>query len=215
MKSAKKSILSLWKVTKERLFAILTKPQKEKEKNLQNIARGKRSLSSKPEKETSDPDKEIYEEIKKIKFRFGNQEPTVGEAGIIFVHEIGLKNRQVYVIILSDKFGTIIFYPPEELTEKIADRVKELPISFDGYLYKLLDYKPDSFEFCYAMAKSGYTVEEAADALIKVSNAMRTSYTNALEKAGFYILNTEDRSNNWRKLHGYPMRRKKGKRKHE
>ncbi|SHO50134.1 hypothetical protein [Anaerocolumna xylanovorans] len=204
MKSAKKSISSLWKVTKERLSAILTKPQKEKEKNLQSTVREKRFSSSKPEKETSDPDKEIFEDIQKIKFGFGDQEPTVGEAGVVFVHEIGLENRQVYVIVLSDKFGTIIFYLPEELTEKIADRVKELPISFDNYLYKLLDYKPDSFEFTYAMAHCGYTVEEAADALIKLSNAMKEKYTN-----------TEERSNNWRKLHGYPMRRKKGKRKHE
>ena len=207
MKSAKKSISSLWKVMKEQLSAILTKPQREKEKNLQNIAREKRSSSSKPEKETSDPDKEIYEEIKKIKFRFGNQEPTVGEAGIIFVHEIGLENRQVYVIVLSDKFGTIIFYLPPDLTDKIADRVAQLPISFDSYLYRLLDYKPGSVEFCYAMSRLGYTVEEAANALIAFSKAVRSGNLGNI--------NTKNKSNNWLKLHGYPMRRKKGKRKHE
>lgn len=165
-------------------------------------------MFSRPAKETTkDPDKEIFDELEKIKFRFGDKEPTVGEAGLVFAYEISLDLFRVCVVALSENCGTIVFYLPEELTEKIADRVAELPISFDNYLYNLIDYKPDTNELAYALAKCGYTVKEAANALMALSGTMKEKISTPID--------IRIQSNNWLKLHGYPIRRKKGRRKHE
>ncbi|MDD3477383.1 MAG: hypothetical protein PHP32_00705 [Candidatus Izemoplasmatales bacterium] len=165
-------------------------------------------MFSKPAKEiTKNPDKEIYEELEKIKFRFGDKEPTVGVGGLVFVYEVGLDLFQVYVVAFTENYGTIVFYLPEELTEKIADRVAQLPTSFDNYLFRLIDYKPETFAFSYALAQCGCSVEEAANSLMTLSNAMKMETSKPID--------IRIRSNNWLKLHGYPMRRKKGKRKHE
>lgn len=78
MWNVKKSILSLWKARKERLFEGQRKTLKESEKNLQSTARERKFLSSKPSKET-DPEAEIYEAINRIEFQFGKETHTVGE----------------------------------------------------------------------------------------------------------------------------------------
>lgn len=208
MKNAKKNISSLWKATKERLSGTVTKRRKEKERNLQSTVKAKRYLSSRPAKETNrDIDAEILEELGKITFTFGDKTPTVEEAGLLFVYEVKLDLFQVYVIALSEKYGTIIFYLPEELTEKIADRVAELAISFDNYLYNLVEYGADIMHLNSALAISGYTVAEAVKALLAASKMMFEEVSKPID--------VRIRSNNWLKLHGYPMRRKKGRRKHE
>ena len=78
MWNVKKSILSLWKARKERLFEGQRKTLKESEKNLQSTARERKFLSSKPSKET-DPEAEIYEAINRIEFQFGKETHTVGK----------------------------------------------------------------------------------------------------------------------------------------
>lgn len=204
MKNAKISILSLWKATKERLSGIVTKRLKEREKNLQSIVKVKKSLSSRPTKETSkNIDAEIFEDLEKITFKFGDETLTIGEARLLFAYEIKLDLHQVYVIALSEKYGTIVFYLPKELTEKITNRTAQLSISFSNYLYSLIELHAKGMELTYKMAKCGYTVAEAVEAL----RAMCTITATPIDK--------RIRSNNWLKLHGQPMRRKKGKRKNE
>ena len=100
--------MSWLKGMKGRLSAILRKPPKEKEKNLQSTAKGKGFLSLNPKSETADSqiaDAEIWRCMETIEFKFGNEIYTVKEVGLIFVYETGIKNGRMYVIALSDNSG--------------------------------------------------------------------------------------------------------------
>lgn len=92
------------------------KTPKESEKNLQSTARERKFLSSRPLKETN-PEAEIYEAINRIEFQFGKETHTVGEANLLFAYEVGLDLFTVYVIALSEHYGAIVFYLPEDLTK--------------------------------------------------------------------------------------------------
>lgn len=93
------------------------KDAERKRKNLQSTARERKFLSSKPLKETN-PEAEIYEAINRIEFQFGKETHTVGEANLLFAYEVGLDLFTVYVIALSEHYGAIVFYLPEDLTRK-------------------------------------------------------------------------------------------------
>lgn len=98
-------------------------------------------------KETN-PEAEIYEAINRIEFQFGKETHTVGEANLLFAYEVGLDLFTVYVIALSEHYGAIVFYLPEDLTREIA---RHLPPgqSFQFYIAKrprkhYLNYPPRS-----------------------------------------------------------------------
>ena len=213
MKNAKKNILSWLKAMKERLFGTLQKPQSENEKNLQNTAREEKSSSSKPAKEiTKSADAEIYGLILECKFVFGGQEHTVGEAGLMFTYEVGIDLSKIYVIALTEKFGTIVFHIPEETTEKIADRVAELPgITFQGYVAIMVEHGAEITTLSLAFHGLGISVAEVAESMRCLAAAAYKAST-----LSEYAVDTKTAPNNWLKMHGYPMRRKvKGKKKHE
>lgn len=88
-------------------------------------------------KETN-PEAEIYEAINRIEFQFGKETHTVGEANLLFAYEVGLDLFTVYVIALSEHYGAIVFYLPEDLTREIA---RHLPPgqSFQFYIANLIE----------------------------------------------------------------------------
>ena len=47
-----------------------------------------------------------------IDFTFGKETYKVAESGIMFAYKIGIENGRPYVVALTEKFGTIIFYIP-------------------------------------------------------------------------------------------------------
>ena len=57
--------------------------------------------------------------LESLDFYFASQSYKVAEAGLMFCYEIGTEGRQLYIIALTENFGTIVFYVPEEITEKI------------------------------------------------------------------------------------------------
>ena len=108
--------------------------------------------------------------LESLEFTFGGNTYKVAEAGLMFAYEIGMESGRIYVVAISEKFGTIIFYIPEEITEKIIERVWELPCSIYGYLYFLIEYK--DYEKYLGPAKYyGVSIKEAADALALALNA--------------------------------------------
>ena len=76
--------------------------------------------------------------LESLDFNFGGKTYKVGEAGLMFAYEIGMERGQIYVIALTENFGTIIFYIPEEAEERIKGRVQELPYSLNDYLFFLI-----------------------------------------------------------------------------
>ena len=88
-------------------------------------------------KETN-PEAEIYEAINRIEFQFGKETHTVGEANLLFAYEVGLDLFTVYVIALSEHYGAIVFYLPEDLTREIA---RHLPPdeTFQRYIANLIE----------------------------------------------------------------------------
>lgn len=229
MITVKKNILSWLKGMKGRLFAILRKPPKGKEKNLQSTARVKGFLSLNPKNETADSqiaDAEIWRCMETIEFKFGNEIYTVKEAGLIFVYETGIENGRMYVIALSDNCGTVIFYIPDDILELISERAAGLMCSPEKYIADLIELKDAEKMLLQSVAAAGVTYEEAtaavyamkaageraghsakaaAEALVGLGNALKDCYKCQ-----------ERKSNNWLKMHGFPMRRKrKGRKKRE
>lgn len=90
-------------------------------------------------KETN-PEAEIYEAINRIEFQFGKETHTVGEANLLFAYEVGLDLFTVYVIALSEHYGAIVFYLPEDLTREIA---RHLPPdeTFQRYIANLIEHQ--------------------------------------------------------------------------
>lgn len=206
MKTVKKNILLLWKAMKERLSEIRKKPQRRKEKSWQNSAKERKSLSLKPDNETKTPEETILEALGKIEFNFGGENHTVEEAKLLFTYEIGLDLRRVYVIALSECFGAIVFHLPQELADMIVDRAVFLGEEFSDYLGRIIEERSSLRCAMDKMSSYGIDADAAGEALVQLSKAM----SEALEPE------KKQRSNNWLKLHGLPMRRKgKGRKKHE
>ena len=165
-------------------------------------------LSSVSHKEAADksPDEKIYEMLMGAKFTFGGKEHTVGEAVPQFVYEIGLDLTRIYVIVLTVNFGTVIFYVPEEAQEAIFDRVHRINSTFRGYVSRIIEHGPAVFSLTYALGMMGITAEQAAASLTALSQALNVAKKDPVD--------LKTKSNNWLKLHGYPMRRRlKGRRK--
>ena len=165
MTTVKKNILSWLKGMKGRLFAILRKPPKEKEKNLQSTAKEKRFSSLNPKSETADSqiaDAEIWRCMETIEFKFGDEIYTVKEAGLILVYETGIENGRMYVIALSDNCGTVIFYIPDDILELISERAAGLMCSPEKYISDLIELKDAEKTLLQSVAAAGVTYEEAA-----------------------------------------------------
>lgn len=206
MKTVRKNILLLWKAMKERLSEIRKKPQRRKEKSWQNSAKERKSLSLKPDNETKTPEEIILEALGKIEFNFGGENHTVEEAKLLFTYEIGLDLCRVYVIALSECFGAIVFHLPQELADMIVDRAVFLGEEFSDYLGRIIEEQSNLRSALDKMSSYGIDADAAGEALVQLSKAM--SEAAEPEK--------KQRSNNWLKLHGLPMRRKgKGRKKHE
>ena len=221
MINARKSISLSWKERNGRRSVNPWRRRRRKEKSWQNTVRERRSLFSRRRKEPESPDKKIYKMLEALEFTFGGNTYKVAEAGLMFAYEIGMENGRIYVVALSENFGTIIFYIPEETAEKIKERVQELPCSFRSYLHFLIEYK--EFEKFLGPAKYyGVSIKEAADALALALNAGAMAVQDAAGSlaalaAAAYDENIQEPApvpNNWLKMHGLPMRRKgRGKKK--
>ena len=221
MTTVKKNILSWLMGMKGRLFAILRKPPKEKEKNLQSTAKEKRFSSLNPKSETADSqiaDAEIWRCMETIEFKFGDEIYTVKEAGLILVYETGIENGRMYVIALSDNCGTVIFYIPDDILELISERAAGLMCSPEKYISDLIELKDAEKTLLQSVAAAGVTYEEAAAAVYAMKDAGERAGHSAKAAAEALVslgnaLNDcykcqERKSNNWLKMHGLPMRRK-------
>ena len=133
---------------KGRLFGTRQKPQSESEKNLQSIAREEKSQYSKqqPEIKAKSPgesvptDAMILRAIGTCEFQFGKELHRVSEAKLEFVYDTGLDLFKIYVIALSEVFGAIMFYIPEDMAEMIGRKVATLPDQgFHDYLCHLIE----------------------------------------------------------------------------
>ena len=159
--------------------------------------------------------------LESLDFNFGGKTYKVGEAGLMFAYEIGMERGQIYVIALTENFGTIIFYIPEEAEERIKGRVQELPYSLNDYLFFLIEFK--DFEATLKPFRiGGLSINDAAAALGRLNSFGAAAHDAAGSLAEFAAAYEEKAQepalvpNNWLKIHGFPMRRKgKGKRKSE
>ena len=133
-------------------------------------------------KETN-PEAEIYEAINRIEFQFGKETHTVGEANLLFAYEVGLDLFTVYVIALSEHYGAIVFYLPEDLTREIA---RHLPPdeTFQRYIANLIERQAGLRNINTVLKGFGMGCE--ADKPIDY----------------------REMPNNWLKMHHKPMRRK-------
>lgn len=229
MTNVKKNISSWLKGMKGRLFAILRKPPKEKEKNLQSTAKEKGFLSLNPKNETTDSqiaDAEIWRCMETIEFKFGKEIYTIKEAGLIFVYKTGIENGRMYVIALSEKCGTVIFYIPDDILELISERAAGLMCSPEKYIADLIELKDAEKTLLQSVAASGVTFEEATAAVYAIKDAgeraghSAKAAAEALASLGNALKDCSKcqgrKSNNWLKMHGLPMRRKrKGRKKRE
>lgn len=230
MKIAKKNILSSLKAMKGRLFGTRQKPQSENEKNLQSIAREEKSQYSKqqPEIKAKSPgesvptDAMILRAIGTCEFQFGKELHRVSEAKLEFVYDTGLDLFKIYVIALSEVFGAIMFYIPEDMEEMISRKVATLPDQgFHDYLCHLIEAAAQARHIAEENGVHSYDADAAGAELLEMSrrfsgigvstteaiNAM-TSLVRAAAHEADRLIETRIRPNNWLKLHGYPMRRK-------
>lgn len=233
MKIAKKSILSSLKAMKGRLFGTRQKPQSESEKNLQNIAKGKRSQSLKPQQETNagddiPTDKKVLELIGECEFQFGKEIHKVSEAKLEFIYETGIDLSKIYVIALSENYGAIVFYIPEDKAEIIGRKTLTMPdMDFHSYLCHLVE---SVALFRHTAEQNGvhiFDADMAGAELIEISRNLAltgaitareaaesmTAFATAVAHEANKPIVTKIHSNNWLKLHGYPMQRKGNKRK--
>ena len=169
-------------------------------------------------KETN-PEAEIYEAINRIEFQFGKETHTVGEANLVpgvlkilpvdiailakkivlFAYEVGLDLFTVYVIALSEHYGAIVFYLPEDLTREIA---RHLPPdeTFQRYIANLIERQAGLRNINTVLKGFGMGCEAAAEALLELSAAVG----KVMDKPIDY----REMPNNWLKMHHKPMRRK-------
>lgn len=179
----------------------------------QNTARERKSLYSRRLKETELTDKKLFAMLGTIDFTFGKESYKVAESGILFAYEIGMENGRPYVVALTEKFGTIIFYIPEGIWEKLVKRAQMFPCPFREYLSFLIEFK-DFERLVIPFLRSGVSPMGAAAVIAEAL----TPHTDikGIEEMRKRAANTKAKTNNWLKMHGYPMRRKgRGKKKHE
>ena len=209
MKNARKNISLSWKVRKGQQSVIPWRRQRRKERSWRNIATERRSIFSKQRKEPESPDREIYKMLEALEFNFGHKIYKVAEVGLMFAYEIGIKSGQIYVIALSRRFGTIVFYIPEETVEKIKERAQQFPYSFKDYLMFLIEFK----EFEILLNRCGMSINAAAalgEALNNFGMTAQDAAGSLAEFATAYDEKVQEPApvpNNWLKMHGLPMRR--------
>ncbi|NBH12731.1 hypothetical protein D3Z36_00665 [Lachnospiraceae bacterium] len=186
-------------------------------------------MSLNPKNETTDSqnaDAEIWRCIETIEFKFGNEVYTVKEASLLFVYEIGVENGRMYVIALSRNYGTVIFYIPDDIFELISERAASLMCSPQKYIADLIELKDTEKALLQSTAAVGVTREEAVAAVYALKDAAERAGHSAAAAARALVnlgkaLNDcykypEGKTNNWLKMHGFPMRRKgKGRKKRE
>lgn len=160
-------------------------------------------MSLNPKSETVDSqitDAEIWRCMETIEFNFGNEIYTVKEAGLLFIYETGIKNGQTYIMALSGNCGMVIFYIPDDIFELISKRAASLMCSTGKYIADLIELKDTEMVLLQSFAADVVTFEEstaAAKALVSLENALNDYYKYP-----------EKTTNNWLKMHGFPMRRK-------
>lgn len=176
----------------------------------QSTARERKSLYSRRLKEAELVDKKLFAMLGTIDFSFGGKSYKVAESGIMFAYEIGTENGKPYVVALTEKFGTIIFYIPEGIWERLAKRAQMFPCTFREYLSFLIEFK-DFEKLAVPFMLAGIPPKEAA---ARIGAALMPIPDMPLP--GKIPVNRNAKTNNWLKMHGYPMRRKgRGKKKHE
>ena len=221
-RNVKRNILSSSRGRNARRSGNPWRQQRRNGKSWRNTAAERKSLFSRQRKEAESEDKKIYKMLESLDFSFQRQSYKVAEAGLMFCYEIGTEGRQLYIVALTENFGTIVFYVPEEITEKIKKRVQQFPYTLNDYLSFLIEFKdfePIVIPFritirevaavlgklSAATEQAGITIQDAAEALKTLTEAY-----------GEMKKNTKRVSNNWLKMHGFPMRRKgRGKKKRE
>lgn len=166
-------------------------------------------------------DAEILAAIDEIEFDFGRDRFTTAQAELLFTYEIGLDLERLYVIALSKNCGTVIFYISDDLKGRIMERAGELGCTAERYLADLV-------EFRWAVEPAAALAGVEPDPLNEVTAALSdtVAHTAEIEPETFGRLwdavhaaksrHPERKSNNWLKMHGFPMRRKgKGRKHHE
>ena len=166
-------------------------------------------------------DAEILAAIDEIEFDFGRDRFTTAQAELLFTYEIGLDLDRLYVIALSKNCGTVIFYISDDLKGQIMERAGELGCTAERYLADLV-------EFRWAAEPAAELARVEPDPVNEVVAALSdtATHTAEIEPETFWNLwnavwaaesgHPERKSNNWLKMHGFPMRRKgKGRKHHE
>ncbi len=174
------------------------------------------SFGQPAETAAKDADAEILATIDKIEFDFGCNRFTTAQAELLFTYETAIDLERPYVIALSKNCGTVIFYIPDDLKRWIMERAAELDCTAGRYLAELVEYR--------------WAAEPAAElARVEpdpVNEVVAATHTAEIEPETFWNLwnavraaesgHPERKSNNWLKMHGFPMRRKgKGRKHHE
>lgn len=164
----------------------------------------------------------ILRAIGTCEFQFGKELHRVSEAKLEFVYDTGLDLFKIYVIALSEVFGAIMFYIPEDMAEMIGRKVATLPDQgFHDYLCHLIEAAAQARHIAEENGVHSYDADAAGAELLEMSrrfsgigvsateaiNAM-TSLVRAAAHEADKLIETRIRPNNWLKLHGYPMRRK-------
>lgn len=172
-------------------------------------------------------DAEILAAIDEIEFDFGRDRFTTAQAELLFTYEIGLDLDRLYVIALSKNCGTVIFYISDDLKGRIMERAGELGCTAERYLADLVEFRwaaepaaalagvePDPVnEVVTALSDTAtHTAEIDPETVEILWNAIQKLAIEQAEESG----HPERKSNNWLKMHGFPMRRKgKGRKHHE
>lgn len=196
--------------------------QRRNGKSWRNTAAERKSLFLRRWKEAESEDKKIFKMLESLDFYFGGKSYKVGEAGLMFCYEIGIEGRQLYIVALTENFGTIIFYVPEEVEEKIRNRVQQFPYTLNDYLSLLIEFK-DLESTLKPYTKFGLSINEAAVEFNKLLNIYGSDNQNAASNLTEFSVAYDKKiqasalvPNNWLKMHGFPMRRKgRGKKKRE
>ena len=224
-RNVKKNILSSSRGRNARRSGNPWRHQRRNGKSWRNTAAERKSLFSRQRKEAESEDKKIFKMLESLDFYFGGKSYKVGEAGLMFCYEIDIEGRQLYIVALTENFGTIILYIPEEMTETIKKRVQQIPYTLNDYLSFLIEFK-DFEPIVIPFRKCGISIREVAAVLGKLSAATEQAGITIQDAAealktlteayGEMKKNTKRVSNNWLKMHGFPMRRKgRGKKKRE
>ena len=219
-RNVKRNILSSSRERNARRSGNPWRQQRRNGKSWRNTAAERKSLFLRRRKEAESEDKKIFKMLESLDFYFGGKSYKVGEAGLMFCYEIGREGRQLYIVALTENFGTIVFYIPEEMAEKIKKRVQQFPYTLNDYLSFLIEFK-DFEPIVIPFRKCGFSINDAAAVMGQLSllaaQARPALYdTNAAFKTlDSLATDCKEKTNNWLKMHGFPMHRKRGKKKRE